>query len=88
MIIVMMIAIRLSFRMRILERRNKFVYKYMCAQTQRSRKLRLPKDVLDVFVLHCDLSDLKFTSGLEFEFVIVISICDSNLRTHVLRICH
>ena len=45
----MMIAICLFIkRMRILER-NEFVYKHMCAQTQRSRKLRLPKDVLDVF---------------------------------------
>ena len=26
---------------------------------------------------------LEFTSGLEFEFVIVISICDSNLLKHV-----
>ena len=37
---------------------------------------------------HCDLSEtsVEFTSGLEFEFVIVISIRDSNLRTHVLKI--
>ena len=37
---------------------------------------------------HCDLSEtsLEVTSGLEFEFVIVISICDSNVRTHVLKI--
>ena len=34
--------------MRILER-NEFVYKYMCAQVQRSRKLRRPKDDLNVF---------------------------------------
>ena len=82
--------------MRILERRKEFVYKHMCAQTQRSRKLRLPKDVSDVFAYirgahmrnsHCDLSEtsLEFTSGLEFEFVIVISIHDSNLLTHVLK---
>ena len=40
--------------------------------------------------LHCDLSEtsLEFTSGLEFEFMIVISIRDSNLRTHVLKIHH
>ena len=39
---------------------------------------------------HCNLSEtsLEFTSGLEFEFVIVISICDSNLLTHMLKICH
>ena len=37
--------VSLEFRMRILERRNEFVYKHKCAQTQRSRKLRLPKDV-------------------------------------------
>ena len=39
--------------------------------------------------LNCDLSEtsLEFTSGLEFEFVIVISIRDSNLLTHVLKIC-
>ena len=56
------------------------------------------KDVLDVFVYvflhtqnsHCDLSEtsLEFTSGLEFEFVIVISIRDSNLHTHMLKIRH
>ena len=80
--------------MRILERRNKFVYKHTSAQVQRSRKLRLPKDVLEVRVhmqnSHCNLSEtsLEFTSGLEFEFVIVISIRDSNLCTHMLKICH
>ena len=82
--------------MRILEK-NEFVFKHMCAQTQRSRKLRLPKDVLDVFAIrihtqnsHCNLieTSLEFTSGLEFEFVIVISICDSNLHTHVLKLSH
>ena len=64
----------------------------MCAQTQSSRKLRLPKDVLDIFCVHtqnsqCDLSEtsLEFTSGLEFEFMIVISIHDFNLHTHVLK---
>ena len=49
--------VSLEFRMRILERRNKFVYKHMFAQTQRSHNIqnifweaeRLPKDVLDVF---------------------------------------
>ena len=55
------------------------------------RKLRLPKDVLDIFAythkIHCDLSEtsLEFTSGLEFEFVIVISIRVSNSRTHMLK---
>ena len=96
MIIVMMIAVRLylEFRMRILKRRNEFVYKHTSAQVQRSRKLRRPKDDLNVFAYtqnsHCNLSEtsLKFTSGLEFEFVIVISIRDSNLRTHVLKVRH
>ena len=39
---------------------------------------------------HCDLSEtsLEFISGLEFEFVIVISIRDSNLHTHMPKICH
>ena len=79
--------------MRILER-NEFVYKYMCTQVQRSRKLRHPKDDLNVFVhtqnSHCNLSETspEFTFGLEFEFVIVISIHDSNLHTHVLKIRH
>ena len=80
--------------MRILER-NEFVFnfKHMCAQTQRSRKLRLPKDVFGCFRVHTqnshrNLSDtsLEFTSGLEFEFVIVINNCDSNLLSHVLKI--
>ena len=37
---------------------------------------------------HCDLSEtsLELTSGLEFDFVIVISMRDSNLLTHVLKI--
>ena len=81
-----------------LERRNEFVYKHTSAQVQRSRKLRRPKDDLDVFAYmyihtqnsHCNLSEtsLEFTSGLEFEFVIVISIRDSNLHTHMLKIRH
>ena len=33
-------------------------------------------------------TSLEFTSGLEFEFVIVISIRDANLRTHMLKIRH
>ena len=37
-----------SFECKILEK-NGFVYKHMCAQVQRSRKPRLPKDDLDVF---------------------------------------
>ena len=45
----------LEFRMQILERMNKFVYKHMSAQVQRSHKLRLPKDVLDVFVYTCKI---------------------------------
>ena len=80
--------------MRILER-NEFVYKYMCAQVQRSRKLRRPKDDLNVFAYTRKIltviwvkTSLEFTSGLEFEFVIVISIRDSNMRTHVLKIRH
>ena len=38
----------------------------------------------------CNLSEtsLEFTSGVEFEFVIVISILDANLRTHMLKIRH
>ena len=67
----------------------------MCAQVQRSRKPRLPKDVLDVFAytrkirtVYLSETSLEFTSGLEFEFVIVISIRDSNLLTHVLKIRH
>ena len=46
MIIVMMIAIRKNANSR---EEDEFVYKHMCAQTQRSHKLRLPKDLLDVF---------------------------------------
>ena len=87
----------LEFRRRILERRNKFVYfyKHTSAQVQRSRKLLCPKDDLNVFAYtqqnsHCNLSEtsLKFTSGLDnrpVEFLIVISIRDSNLHTHVLK---
>ena len=63
----------------------------MCAQVQRSRKLHRPKDDLNVFAYTCKIlteTSLEFTSGLEFEFVIVISIRDSNLRTHVLKIRH
>ena len=37
--------------MRIPER-NEFVYKHMCAQVQRSRKPRLPKDDLNVLRTH------------------------------------
>ena len=61
----------------------------------RSRKLRLSKDVLDVFAYTHKIrtviwyeTSLEFTSELEFEFVIVISIRDSNLRTHMLKIRH
>ena len=68
----------------------------LCAQVQRSRKLSRPKDdYFECFCVHtqnshCNLSEtsLEVTSGLEFEFVIVISIRDSNLRTHVLKIRH
>ena len=41
--------------MRILER-NEFVYKYMCAQVQRSRKLRRPKDDLNVLRTHAEFA--------------------------------
>ena len=39
------------------------------------------------YLKHCDLSEtsLKFTSGLELEFVIVMGIRESNLLTHVLK---
>ena len=81
--------------MQILERRNEFVYNYTHERkVQRSRKLRLPKMIWMFRVhtqnSHCNLSEtsLEFTSGLEFEFVIVISICDSNLLTQELTIRH
>ena len=64
----------------------------MCAQTQRSRKLSASQKMIFMFLrTHVKFAlwfewnfSLEFTSGLEFEFVIVINICDSNLLTHVL----
>ena len=72
----------LEFRMRILERMNEFVYKHLSAEVQRSHKLHLPKEVLDVFaytrkirtVIFKSETSLEFTSGLEFEFVILICV--------------
>ena len=72
------------------------MYKHIWAKVPRSRKPRLPKDDLNVFAYthriysHCNLSEtsLEFTSRVEFEFVIVISIRDANLRTHMLKIRH
>ena len=71
------------------------MYKHIWAKVPRSRKPRLPKDDLNVFaythriltVISSETS-LEFTSGVEFEFVIVISIRDANLRTHMLKIRH
>ena len=58
--------------MRILER-NVFVYKHMCEQVQRSRKLRLPKHDLDVFAYTRKIRTVIWVklhwnspSGLEF----------------------
>ena len=76
--------------MRILER-NEFVYKHIWAKVPRSRKPRLPKDDLNVFAYtHIILTviwvKLHWKARVEFEFVIVISIRDANLRTHMLKI--
>ena len=64
----------LEFRMQILERRNKFVYKHTSAQVQMSRYAPPPKRWFGCFCVHtqnshCNLSEtsLEFTSGLEFE---------------------
>ena len=69
------------------------MYKHIWAKVPRSRKPCLPKDDLNVFAYstqnsHCNLSEtsLEFSSRVEFEFVIVISIREANLRTHMLKI--
>ena len=69
------------------------LYRNTCARKyKRSHKLLFPRDDLDVFSvhtknLHCNLSETssEFTLGVEFEFVIMISILHSNLRTHMLK---
>ena len=79
--------------MRILER-NEFVYKHM-GKSPKVTKASPPKRWFECFCVHtqnfhCNLSEtsLEFTSRVEFEFVIVISIRDANLRTHMLKIRH
>ena len=63
--------------MQILER-NVFVYKHMCEQVQRSHKLRLPKDDLDVFAYTrkiCAVIWVKLT-GIHLRTRIWIRDCD------------
>ena len=81
--------------MRILER-NEFVYINTCAHKSKGHVSSASQKMIWMFLRthvynsHCDLSEtsLEFTPGLEFEFVIVISIRDSNLLTHVLTNRH
>ena len=75
--------------MRILVRRNEFVYINTCVLKHKGHVSSASQNIFWMFS-HSNLSEtsLEFTSVLEFEFVIVISIRDSNLLTHVLKIRH